>query len=129
MRLGARDLAVEIDEIGEALQAGFEAMKAQPAVYLDLPAYDALRKLGEDHGVLEPKEQILILRWFDKEYSKLVKGLVEARLKGRFDSKTVITTLDSRSPQLASRTTALCRHSPDIVVCGRLDGMAGECRL
>jgi hypothetical protein len=99
----------------QALTAGFDALKAQPNVYLDLPAYDALRKLGEDHRTLEPEKQILILRWFDARYSDLVKGEVEESLKARFDTETVVTTLDSRSPQLteqrlyaAIRRTRLC---------------------
>src|SRR5262249_10949471 len=102
-------------EIARALQSGFEALKAQPDVYLDLPAYDTLRKLGESHRVLEPEAQILFLRWFDQQYKNLVKELVEARLQNHFSHATLVTTLDSRSPQLveqrlyaAIRRTRLC---------------------
>jgi hypothetical protein len=104
-----------VREIAQALQSGFEALKAQPDVYLDLPAYDALRKLGEGHRVLEPEVQILFLRWFDQQYKNLVKELVEARLQNNFSHATLVTTLDSRSPQLveqrlyaAIRRTRLC---------------------
>jgi hypothetical protein len=103
------------EDVYQALTAGFSALKAQPNVYLDLPAYDALRKLGEDHRLLEPDQQILILRWFDPQYSGMVKDLVEERMKAKFEHTTVVTTLDSRSPQLAEqrlyaaiRRTRLC---------------------
>jgi hypothetical protein len=102
-------------DIAEALQSGFEAFKAQPDMYLDLPAYDALRKLGEDHRVLEPETQILFLRWFDPQYKALVKELVEAGPQTAFPAARLVTTLDSRSPQLveqrlyaAIRRTRLC---------------------
>ena len=104
-----------VKEIARALQSGFEALKAQPDVYLDLPAYDALRKLGEDHRVLEPEVQILFLRWFNQQYKNLVKELFEAVLQNDFGGATLVTTLDSRSPQLveqrlyaAIRRTRLC---------------------
>jgi hypothetical protein len=103
------------DETYQALVAGFSALKAQPQVYLDLPAYDALRKLGEEHRMVEPDKQILVLRWFDPQYTDMVKSLVDERLRGKFENTTVVTTLDSRSPQLteqrlyaAIRRTRLC---------------------
>jgi hypothetical protein len=101
--------------IARALQSGFEALKSQPDVYLDLPAYDALRKLGEDHRVIEPEVQILFLRWFDQQYKDLVSEFVESRLQNAFNKATLVTTLDSSSPQLvkqrlyaAIRRTRLC---------------------
>jgi hypothetical protein len=106
---------VGVQSIARALQSGFEALRAQPQMYLDLPAYDALRKLGEDHRVLEPEMQILFLRWFDHQYANLAKELVEAGLQTAFTDATLVTTLDSRSPQLveqrlyaAIRRTRLC---------------------
>jgi hypothetical protein len=101
-------------DLARAFEEGAAAMTAQPEEYLDLPAFDAVRRLGEDHRPIEPQKQVLLLRWFDKKYLKLSDELVRAPFDQEY-SKTTLTTLDSRSPQLAPqrlyaaiRRTRLC---------------------
>jgi putative NAD(P)-binding protein len=87
-----------------ALETAFATMAAIPDYYLDLPVYDAVRSVGADHVTRTPDKEILVLRWFDKTYSRVVaKGLIRDRLKTRWPDTTVVTTLDSRSPQLVEQ--------------------------
>lgn len=101
-------------KIAEAVIAGLHA-STQQGVYLDLPAYDAVRQLGEDYKVKPPEEQILILRWFDTQYSQLIRNLLNNILAEEYPKADIVTTLDTRSPQLieqrlyaAIRRTQLC---------------------
>lgn len=101
-------------KIAEAILAGLNASRQQ-GVYLDLPAYDAVRQLGEDYKVKPPEEQILILRWFDTQYSQVIRNLVNNSLAEEYPKAEIVTTLDTRSPQLieqrlyaAIRRTQLC---------------------
>ncbi len=106
----------DVEKIAAAFQSGFEAMGRQPEGYLDLPAFDAVRRLSEGHRPAEPKSQILLLRWFDKQYCELIDQIVKQRLLSKFGKQTkILTTLDSNSPQLvnqrlyaAIRRTELC---------------------
>ena len=104
-------------KIAAAFEQGFDALKIQPDTYLDLPVFDAVRRLCEEHQDLEPDKQILILRWFDPHYSKFIGELIDTPINNKFDEREppVVTTLDSRSPQLvgqrlyaAIRLTKLC---------------------
>ena len=106
----------DTEYITDAIESGLAALKAQPNAYLDLPAFDAVRLLGEDYRPIEPESQIFILRWFDKQYDKHVRKVINTRLRARFGEKTkILTTIDSQSPELveqrlyaAIRRTQLC---------------------
>ena len=93
-----------VDNQTAALERAFETLVAIPYDYLDLPAYDAVRTLGDDYRKREPKEEILVLRWFDEDYSRLVGDeVIRSRLETQWPNTTVLTTLDSRSPQLVEQ--------------------------
>lgn len=106
----------ERENITRALETGLASLSDQPEAYLDLPAFDPVRNLGNDYGPLPPETQVLVLRWFDKQYNKLVRDLTEnAVIAIAGANPPVVTTLDSSSPQLVSqrlyaaiRRTDLC---------------------
>jgi hypothetical protein len=112
------DNRTDIEGIAKGLAEGFSILEARADYYLDLPVYDAVRRLGKDFRPLEPSEQILILRWFDRQYSSLVGQLIKTPFldferTGR--AMQIVTTLDSSSPQLvdqrlyaAIRRTIVC---------------------
>ena len=94
----------EAREMATAMESGFASLTAQRQSYLDLPAFDAVRNLGEEHRPVPPEEEILVLRWFDPQYGKLIQGALGGEVVRAFGEQTrVITTLDSRSPQLVSQ--------------------------
>lgn len=94
----------DTEAIAAALETGLASLRAQPDAYLDLPVYDAVRHLGEDHGPLTPEEQILVLRWFDEQYDMLVKDLIgDLVVQAVGEGTKVVTTLDSSSPQLVGQ--------------------------
>jgi hypothetical protein len=100
----------------EAFAEGLSTLEARADYYLDLPVYDAVRRLGKNFTPLEPSEQILILRWFDEQYANLVTQLIETPLLEGFEPPNgeikVVTTLDSSSPQLVDqRLYAAIRRS------------------
>ncbi|HEY4593434.1 MAG TPA: hypothetical protein VIJ61_13550, partial [Thermoanaerobaculia bacterium] len=101
IRLGEAD---EQEEITNALETGLSSLRDQPESYLDLPAFDAVRNLGKEYRPQTPQEQILVLRWFDKQYNELVRNLTRnALVKIAGANPPVVTTLDSSSPQLVSQ--------------------------
>jgi NAD(P)-binding Rossmann-like domain len=94
----------DAEGIAVAMESGWAALKAQPGTYLDLPVFDAIRHLGDDFRPKEPAKQILVLRWFDPQYNALVGDVLDNELKARFGRATsIVTTLDSRSPQLVEQ--------------------------
>lgn len=96
VRLGPQDWL----EITTALENGQTSLRTQQGVYRDLPAFDAVRNLGDKHRPQPPDEQVLVLRWFDEQYTSLIRDLIAgAVLHAVGQSPTVVTTLDSRSPQ------------------------------
>ncbi len=106
----------EIKQIANALEAGYDALRLQPDAYLDLPAFDAVRRLGETPGIREPEEQVLLLQWFDPDHGKKVNETLKGKLEGRFGEATrLVSRLDCASPQLveqrlypAIRCTRVC---------------------
>jgi hypothetical protein len=106
-----------VGDLAKAVESGFAGLVASGARYLDLPAYDPVRALGEDYRIRGPETEILMLRWFDEQYGSTVGDpIVRSHLVDTFGkSADIITTLDSRSPQLveqrlyaAIRRTRLC---------------------
>ncbi len=101
----------EQENITSALETGLASFRDQPEAYLDLPAFDAVRHLGKEYRPQPPKEQILVLRWFDKQYIRLVRDLTRNAVIEIAGAKPpVVTTLDSSSPQLVSQAP-LCSDS------------------
>lgn len=93
-----------VEAIAAAMEAGMFSLQAQRDGYLDLPAYDAVRNLGDEYRPVPPEQEILVLRWFDKQYGRLIKDpIAGAVLQACGDATDVVTTLDSRSPQLVSQ--------------------------
>jgi hypothetical protein len=93
----------DVEEITSAIGAGLSSLKARRGTYLDLPVFDAVRNLGEDYRPKQPKEQILLLGWFEKRYRGAVDDLIRTGLSGLFPVKSLSTTVDSRSPQLVDQ--------------------------
>jgi len=113
------DDETDVAGITNALVEGFSTLEARADYYLDLPVYDAVRRLGKDFRPLEPSEQILILRWFDHQYSKLVHQLIETPLqKFKQPDRTmqIVTTLDSSSPQLVDQRLYAAIRRTDVCV-------------
>ncbi len=106
-----------VGDLAKAFESGFAGVVEAGERYLDLPAYDPVRALGEDYRIRGPEAEILMLRWFDEQYrDKVGDPIVRSHLVDTFGkSADIITTLDSRSPQLvdqrlyaAIRRTRLC---------------------
>lgn len=119
-----------VKSLADALDRGFIALRSQPHAYLDLPAFDALRRLGSDSAMVTAENEVLLLCWFNPAYDPVVNALREAlqqidELRDepppgvmeayRSRPPEISTTLDSRSPQLvnqrlysAIRETELC---------------------
>lgn len=106
-----------VGDLARAFESAFAALVAAGDRYLDLPAYDPVRALGDDYRIRGPEAEILMLRWFDKQYGdKVGDQIVREHLVDNFGKAAdVITVLDSRSPQLveqrlyaAIRRTRLC---------------------
>jgi hypothetical protein len=105
-----------VGDLAKAFESGFAGLVASGDRYLDLPAYDPVRALGGDYRIRAPETEILMLRWFDDQYEKTVGDpIVRSHLEDTYKSADIITTLDSRSPQLvdqrlyaALRRTRLC---------------------
>jgi hypothetical protein len=119
-----------VKNLADALDRGFIALRSQPHAYLDLPAFDALRRLGSDSAMVPAEKEVLLLCWFNPAYDPVINALREAlqqidelrdepptgAMTGYTSSPPEInTTLDSRSPQLvnqrlysAIRETELC---------------------
>jgi hypothetical protein len=110
----------DVEGIMKAFVEGFATLEARSDFYLDLPVYDAVRRLGRDFIPLEPSEQILILRWFDGQYSKLVTQLIETPLLENFERPDhmmkIVTTLDSSSPQLVDQRLYAAIRRTDVCV-------------
>ena len=91
--------------LSAAFDKGLAALQAQPESYLDLPAFDSLRRLCEGAGMIPADQEVLLLCWFDIEYQERVAGLVKALIP-QIDAcagTKVVTTLDSGSPQLVAQ--------------------------
>src|SRR4029450_2042464 len=104
----------------------FTALVAACDRYLDLPTYDPVRALGDDYRIRGPEAEILMLRWFDKQYGdKVGDQIVRSHLVDKFGKAAdIITVLDSRSPQLVEqRLYAAIRRPPRLFV--RARGAAG----
>jgi len=112
IHLGERN----VDRIKEAMLAATDALREQSSSYLDLPVFDALRRVGSQSRTIPFREKILLLGWFDKQYRNRVKDkieqefLVHESLKGT--TPDIVTTLDTSSPQLVEqRLYALIRFT------------------
>jgi hypothetical protein len=93
-----------VENQARALEAGFTGLVTLPDRYLDLPAYDAVRSVGEDYRIRKPEEEILVLRWFDEQYARLAGDeILKNRLETEWRGSKVVTSLDSRSPQLVEQ--------------------------
>jgi hypothetical protein len=113
------DNKTDVEGITKALVEGFSTLEARADYYLDLPVYDAVRRLGKDFRPLEPSEQILMLRWFDPQYSRLVSQLIETPLldfKRPDRTMQILTTLDSSSPQLVDQRLYAAIRRTDVCV-------------
>ena len=75
-----------------------------------------LRRFGEPPPIKPPDKEILLLRYFHRQYTKAVKDALENPLKIRFgEETTLVSSLNSQSPQLveqrlyaAIRCTKVC---------------------
>jgi hypothetical protein len=103
----------DIDMIAEALESGFTALQALPEVYLDLPAFDAVRRFEEPPSMKRPQEQILILRCLNSQYTGLVSNTLQTPLKTRFGKGIFfLSKFEGQSPQLVEqRLYAAIRHT------------------
>jgi Caspase domain len=107
--------------IGSKIYTGFDELAALP-FYLDLPAYDSVRRLGRDRASYRPlrfNEQVLVLCPFNGEYTKrnwstyLTKEL-PSRLKAeaaklppdqkRVAASRLVRLLDMDTPRLVAQT-------------------------
>jgi hypothetical protein len=94
----------DLEQMAAAMESGVASLKARPNTYLDLPVFDAIRQLGDDFVPKEPDKEILVLRWFDPQYGSIIGDVLSSELKDRFGrNTTIVTTLDSRSPQLVEQ--------------------------
>lgn len=90
--------------IAKAFEAGFDALRVQPEGYLDLPAFDVVRRLSEEHRPLPPNEGVLVLRWFDDQYTEMIDDVIKHPLRKRIgENAKIVTSLDSSSPQLVGQ--------------------------
>lgn len=106
----------DYEELVTAIEAGFTSLRNDPNDYLDLPAFDALRQVGE-YRTIPASTQVLFLCWFNQEYQDRVGDSLKQRLYDYLGKTTALTTLDSRSPQLIEqRLYAEIRRSQLCVV-------------
>ena len=78
--------------------------------------FELLGTQRDDYRIRGPETEILLLRWFDEQYANLVGDpIVRSRLVTTYPASNIVTTLDSKSPQLveqrlyaAIRLTQLC---------------------
>ncbi|HEX3555070.1 MAG TPA: hypothetical protein VIA62_17745 [Thermoanaerobaculia bacterium] len=114
-----------IELIGEKLRAGLEQLFKFPD-YLDLPAFEAIRRLPLDLASRTPKdytEQVLVLCPFKQEYqrnnwTRYLQISLPAYIRyisGTDKTPEIIRTLDMKSPRLVSqslyeaiRLTSMC---------------------
>jgi hypothetical protein len=94
----------------EALKTGIVAGRNQMQLlayeYQDLPAYDAVRKLGprpENHRPVPPSENVLVLSSYGKDYLKGPGQVVSTALGTAIPSGKWWRIVESPSPQLASQ--------------------------
>lgn len=106
------------EDLRQAFERGFAALRAQPHAYLDLPAFDGLRRSSERAGAAALDYDVLLLCWFAPAYRKVAGDLKEAiatteSLRSPTGRKVRVTTMvDSRSPQLTTqRLYAAIRES------------------
>ena len=100
---------LRLDRLTDRIRRGFEQYGKQPS-YLDLPIYDALRRLGSDEsawGSVGLDQEVLVLCSYHTEYSKTWMSLRASvqRALAADDLRPMIERLqDSATPQLVSQT-------------------------
>jgi hypothetical protein len=98
-----------LDRLTNRISRGFEQYARQPS-YLDLPVYDALRRLGSDEsawGSIPLDQEVLVLCSYHDAYSKTWVALrrsVHTALAYKETRPTIARLQDSATPQLASQT-------------------------
>ncbi len=96
-----------IDVLRRRFVDASKLLAALPESYLDLPVFDAVRRLGADPDTYRPvpaSQQALLLSWFDNDYLEDAGSVVESSLRTALggDSK-VLTMLNSPSPLLTAQ--------------------------
>lgn len=97
-----------ITMIGSMIEMGISLARSLPQHYLDLPAFDAVRRLGpslEDYRVITEQEQILILCSFHEDYIKRNWRLfLSIELATAFEQERprLVRIIDIASPRLVS---------------------------
>jgi hypothetical protein len=89
------------------IESGLSLLTSTPQHYLDLPAFDAIRRLGSQPKQYLPiplKEQILVLCSFDKNYLRYCWPTLSAEIGTAFaeENPNVFRVIDLTSPRLVS---------------------------
>src|SRR5271165_503117 len=104
-----------VKNLADALDRGFIGFRSQPHSYLDLPAFDAVRRTGPDSAIIAAEKEALLLCWFHPAYDRVINALRETveqidelrgeplRATDRSDPPRINTMLDSLSPQLVNQ--------------------------
>lgn len=97
-----------IKVLGSMIEKGLSLSYSLPQFYLDLPAFDAVRRLGpnpEHYRAVPPEKQILILCSFEDEYVRHNwEGFLSLELATTFSEHgpTLARIIDIISPRLVS---------------------------
>lgn len=97
--------------LATALEEGLRRYARRPFHYADLPGFDALRNLGsheDDTSIRVPKEEVLVLCPFDKDYELLCWPQVQRALRDHFlgndgDASPARRVIDLESPETLNR--------------------------
>jgi hypothetical protein len=96
-----------IARLRKALVEGSKLLGALPESYLDLPAFDSIRRLGFDpsmYRAIAPEKQALVLSWFDKQYLAQGGMVLTRSLETTLgDDCNVLNLMTATSPQLTSQ--------------------------
>jgi hypothetical protein len=94
------------EALSQAIVEGRNQLQLLANEYQDLPAYDAVRKLGsrpENHRPVEPASRVLVLSSYGHDYLKGPGQMVATALGSAVRSGKWLRIVQSPSPQLASQ--------------------------
>jgi hypothetical protein len=99
-----------VDALAGRICRGFEALALRPS-YLDLPVYDALRRLGSHEGAWASvglDEEVLVLCSYHASYfgiwQELRRNVAHALADAKNPTRRVARLADAPTPQLVSQT-------------------------
>lgn len=105
MALRGKD-AVVIDQLTQALCNGSEQLALLPNFYLDLPVYDAVRRLGPKltaYANIPAEQEGMILSWFNDAYWNRGGQRIMTLLKDKYHESDISRVIDTTSPQLVGQ--------------------------